>query len=135
MDIRYDDDAVREVLCRLAMVDLATRNLRALRHGMILEPLPVAKMYEIIISQGYRCIYCPELIIRNFSLDHIKPIARGGKHTLENIQFTCKFCNCSKGSGDRPTRMRPGWDLHKDEDLFDVMERAERNSLEPLGQW
>lgn len=32
------------------------------------------------------------------TLDHIIPLARGGAHSLRNIQLMCRSCNSSKGS-------------------------------------
>jgi 5-methylcytosine-specific restriction endonuclease McrA len=31
-----------------------------------------------------------------FTIDHVKPLSRGGKHSIENIQLLCKSCNCKK---------------------------------------
>lgn len=35
---------------------------------------------------------------RNRTVDHIKPLARGGKHEIENLAPACLPCNCSKGT-------------------------------------
>jgi 5-methylcytosine-specific restriction endonuclease McrA len=32
------------------------------------------------------------------TLDHIVPLARGGKHTHENLAVACLSCNCAKGA-------------------------------------
>ena len=32
------------------------------------------------------------------SIDHIKPISKGGKHTWDNVQLLCRHCNCLKGN-------------------------------------
>ena len=31
-------------------------------------------------------------------VDHIKPVSRGGKSVLSNLQTLCEDCNCGKGS-------------------------------------
>jgi 5-methylcytosine-specific restriction endonuclease McrA len=30
------------------------------------------------------------------SIDHIKPLAKGGTHTWDNVQLLCRGCNCKK---------------------------------------
>lgn len=46
-----------------------------------------------------RCYYCQEKC-KNLSFDHIIPIARGGKHSLDNLVMACMPCNQSKSGGD-----------------------------------
>lgn len=52
-----------------------------------------------IHSVELKCPYCGcELNCDNFSADHILPVSRGGKNTIDNLQQICKKCNNSKGS-------------------------------------
>jgi 5-methylcytosine-specific restriction endonuclease McrA len=44
------------------------------------------------------------------SLDHVVPIARGGRHSVGNLQPLCKSCNSSKGA-----RLQIEWVLGADE--------------------
>jgi 5-methylcytosine-specific restriction endonuclease McrA len=50
---------------------------------------------ELLIKQNYKCNGC-EKEAPKFQIDHIFPVAKGGKHTISNIQLLCKSCNCSK---------------------------------------
>lgn len=34
------------------------------------------------------------------SVDHIKPVSKGGGNEENNLQWSCKSCNCSKGNRD-----------------------------------
>ena len=44
------------------------------------------------------CPICETEITRdNMSIDHIVPVAKGGKNTMKNFQLLCKRCNSSKG--------------------------------------
>lgn len=46
---------------------------------------------------GHRCAYCGGSGGSHpLELDHIVPLARGGRHALANIQPACKPCNISK---------------------------------------
>jgi 5-methylcytosine-specific restriction endonuclease McrA len=41
-----------------------------------------------------RCVYCgKELTLRSLTLDHVKPRAKGGTHTFDNVSISCKKCN------------------------------------------
>lgn len=40
------------------------------------------------------CFYCGSK--DNLTLDHILPIARGGRHSIGNLITACKPCNCQK---------------------------------------
>lgn len=46
-----------------------------------------------------KCVLCGRKITYDdMTLDHIKPLANGGKNTVTNLQCTCEACNKFKGS-------------------------------------
>lgn len=51
---------------------------------------------------GFRCVKCGRSPATNrgitLQIDHVIPVARGGKTTLENLQTLCMDCNLGKGS-------------------------------------
>ena len=62
----------------------------------------------VLERDGYRCIYCGDqpgdrqsnriLSKRDFSIDHIFPLSRGGQNTWGNTACACKHCNQRKGN-------------------------------------
>ncbi len=43
------------------------------------------------------CYYCGKHVVyKNFTMDHIVPLARGGRSTKDNLVACCKECNTSK---------------------------------------
>lgn len=62
-----------------------------------------AQIVELIQSiktnRRTRCYYCGKSLYRKpFHMDHIVPLSRGGKHSIENLCVSCPMCNCKKGS-------------------------------------
>ena len=55
--------------------------------------------FAIYERDGYRCRMCGrgEREV-NLEIDHIKPIAKGGKSTYDNLKTLCTECNKRKGS-------------------------------------
>jgi 5-methylcytosine-specific restriction endonuclease McrA len=48
-------------------------------------------------DQNNECAYCgTDLDTAKVHLDHMTPLSRGGEHVLNNLQYTCKSCNCRK---------------------------------------
>lgn len=45
---------------------------------------------------GWQCARCGRAV-QAFHLDHRRPLSRGGRHTLRNIQLLCPSCNLKKG--------------------------------------
>lgn len=54
-------------------------------------------------SWGNRCLCCGST--RKLTIDHVIPLARGGRNVLENLQLLCKSCNSRKGT--KSTDYRP----------------------------
>lgn len=46
---------------------------------------------------GHRCAYCLRANVR-LDMDHVAPLSRGGKHSIENIVPACGTCNKRKGA-------------------------------------
>lgn len=51
---------------------------------------------EQLFKDYKTCIYCNSSI--DLTLEHLKPISRGGENTLENCAIACSACNSEKGS-------------------------------------
>lgn len=62
--------------------------------------------YRILKRDHYRCIYCGKqmgdyrqgerLTKRDFTVDHLIPVSRGGKNTWGNTACSCYWCNHRK---------------------------------------
>lgn len=60
--------------------------------------LPKGTVKFLLDAQGYRCVYCKCDISNKYHVDHIVPLAKGGKHQPSNIQILCPTCNVRKGA-------------------------------------
>lgn len=49
-----------------------------------------AMRYDVLRRDGFRCV--------KLHVDHIKPVSRGGKSEMGNLQTLCEDCNCGKGN-------------------------------------
>lgn len=59
---------------------------------------------ELIDSSQGQCSVCGST--EQPQVDHIVPVARGGKTERANLQVLCKFCNVSKGAKDFKTWLK-----------------------------
>jgi len=50
-----------------------------------------------IKKQNYNCNHCG-INLNNVKkhLDHIIPLSKWWKHKIDNVQYLCMHCNCSK---------------------------------------
>jgi 5-methylcytosine-specific restriction endonuclease McrA len=51
---------------------------------------------ELKMEYGGKCAYCR--IADGNEIDHVVPLARGGRHEIANILPACRACNASKGT-------------------------------------
>jgi 5-methylcytosine-specific restriction endonuclease McrA len=61
--------------------------------------------FEVLKRDNHTCRYCgarpPHAELH---VDHVEPVARGGRNDLENLATACSSCNAGKGArplGDR----------------------------------
>lgn len=67
---------------------------------------------KTVLANSPTCSYCSRPAT---SVDHIKPVSKGGTHALENLVGCCSSCNSSKGNREdwqpanrtRPTDPEP----------------------------
>lgn len=55
-----------------------------------------AQVRKMLDDQGCKCIYCKCDISKNYHVDHIVPVSKGGSSFIENIQLLCPTCNLRK---------------------------------------
>ena len=67
-------------------------------HGKVLSRLPYGTIPKLRKNQGNKCIYCDFCLDDVYHVDHILPIALGGKHEPSNLQLLCPTCNLRKSS-------------------------------------
>ena len=58
-------------------------------------PFTQAELDAHLDRLGRKCVYCGGLFEH---LDHVKPLALGGEHSLANLVPACAACNLSKGT-------------------------------------
>lgn len=68
--------------------------------------LPMGTVKRIGNAQGWRCAICSTGIKNCYHVDHIRPLAKDGKHEPRNIQLTCPTCNVRKSAKDPIDYMR-----------------------------
>ncbi|MGB3787376.1 MAG: HNH endonuclease signature motif containing protein [Phormidesmis sp.] len=61
--------------------------------------IPVEQQREIIQRSNRRCEYCKshmDYSPQSFAIEHVMPVARGGKTEIDNLAFACGGCNGHK---------------------------------------
>lgn len=59
-----------------------------------------AMRYDVLRRDGFHCVRCGRGHEDGVKLhvDHISPVSRGGKSTMDNLQTLCEDCNLGKGN-------------------------------------
>ena len=77
---RYNDKEIWDAIC-------------AVERGKVTNKM----RFSIYARDGYRCKICGRKT-NDLEIDHIYPIAKGGKSTYDNLQTLCHSCNKKKGA-------------------------------------
>jgi len=55
--------------------------------------------FDVFKRDGFKCMYCgahpPSVLLH---VDHINPVAKGGKNDIDNLVTSCEPCNLGKGA-------------------------------------
>lgn len=70
------------------------------RNNPLSEKYYFKDILELKEKQNNKCIYCFKSIKKDFHIDHIIPISKGGADSLLNIQILCPTCNVRKSATD-----------------------------------
>src|SRR5579859_1028997 len=70
------------------------------RGGVKGQKLPRGTVARILKAQKKRCAACRAKLPKNYHLDHIVPLSKGGRHVPANVQLLCPPCNTSKQARD-----------------------------------
>ena len=77
----YNDREIWDAICRVERGKVSNR-----------------MRFSIYKRDGYRCRICGRSgAFNDLEIDHIRPIAKGGKTTYDNLQTLCRRCNKRKG--------------------------------------
>lgn len=85
------------------IVDVDNQKQYKYKSGMLIvrnrsQHGPQIRQYIYDKANG-RCELCGrKLLFNEMTLDHIKPLAMGGRDEIANLQCSCKACNTAKGS-------------------------------------
>ena len=78
----------------------------------ISQPLKKKFGWKLVKRDGSRCAHCKrhlDIKSPDFTVDHKKPVSKGGQTVLENLQILCKPCNGAKGNREfTPASNEPG---------------------------
>jgi 5-methylcytosine-specific restriction endonuclease McrA len=76
------------------------------RAGRKLDKLPYGTLPKLREAQGDKCAICATRLHGKGHLDHVVPLAKGGKHLPGNLQFLCAPCNLHKSDKDPIAHMQ-----------------------------
>ena len=75
------------------------RILRKKEGQAMTRRIPQETREEVHERQGGKCMYCGRSVaLPDGTIDHKRPIVRGGGSNKSNLQFLCSRCNFSKGA-------------------------------------
>lgn len=66
--------------------------------------MSVEKRNEVFARDNFECVECGAGA--NLTIDHIKPVTKGGTDDIENLQTLCNRCNSRKGNRERQKSYR-----------------------------
>ena len=97
----------------------------------IREPISKKLRFEVFKRDSFRCQYCgssaPDVLLE---VDHLKPVAEGGKSDILNLITSCNPCNSGKGKRS----LNDATVINKQLDQLKALNER-REQLEMMIQW
>ena len=92
--LKYSDQVVRcvEKVFKVPAVVVLLKIVRMVYRSKV----PFSKK-NVLVRDRHRCVYCG-FQGKNLTLDHVRPLSKGGKTDFDNCVACCKPCNTKKGS-------------------------------------
>lgn len=85
---------------RLKNKRLAEQRRRARKRAMP-DAVSTDIVAKLLVMQKGRCACCKaKFTDSKYELDHIEPLAKGGRHADDNLQLLCMHCNRTKADKD-----------------------------------
>ena len=92
----------KEYVCLISQLSadyyqhVVTKNMKDFQRSLMTDSL----RYDVLKRDGFRCVLCGRTANDGVVLhvDHIIPIARGGKTEPNNLRTLCEFCNLGKSA-------------------------------------
>jgi 5-methylcytosine-specific restriction endonuclease McrA len=69
-------------------------NSRAKKYGCS-NKISIDDIHKLLSKCKNQCVYCGS--DEHLTIDHNRPLCRGGKNTPENLVVACSGCNSTKG--------------------------------------
>lgn len=82
--------------------NLTRGNLQAPKKSYIRQHTKLK--WKVFARDNYTCQRCG--IREDLEVDHIRPVSKGGRDSLKNLQTLCKRCNVKKGNKWHPHRSK-----------------------------
>jgi 5-methylcytosine-specific restriction endonuclease McrA len=55
-----------------------------------------AEIEAQIKHQKCKCYYCGASLKKEYHVDHVRPLTRGGRNSIDNLVLACAHCNLTK---------------------------------------
>ena len=95
------------------------------------KPISKKMRFEVFKRDKFTCQYCgrmaPDVILE---VDHIRPVAEGGKNGITNLITSCRDCNRGKGK----TRLTDNAELKKQQNQMAEL-ATKREQMEMMMEW
>lgn len=76
------------------------RNMNQRRRTLTKDGDVTTQQLKELVDRSKKCYWCEKKIGKLYHVDHVIPLAKGGKHTISNIVISCPTCNLQKNAKD-----------------------------------